>query len=266
MMAILLCYSAAALVLLIGITIYELRMIAYRQDKQRHPHARRWRMRPVVFADVPTLALLKVHYRKLTNHQQTGEYALNVRGQEEMSSEALLEALQLLILRPNQKSMSITPLLSSPQTFTQLMYAYRIILSTPLHAARIGLRIPASHTSSITLSRIEHIGSFSQRTFSSAYGLAAFLLKYITCLLAAYAIYIAFAVSQAEPLVLLLISYGIYSLHAIWSYPRITLTDRIAYSLLAPTSLVHVLCLPALNIYNSLHRKVVNIHLARHRT
>lgn len=243
-------YLAAALILLVGITLHEIRVIKYERDKQLHPYARRWRQRPIVSVDARNLPAIKHHYRNITQENQIGKYALKLQKGANIPRGELTNAVQFLEQHPHLASISLSEQANQIDTLPKLLTLYRTILSTPLHLARAGLYIPASASAPITLVATQEKTPL-HTVWRTVYTTGATLLRYGTLLLVAYAFYVAFALAQPQLFMLITCAYFSYAFYAIWSYQHISLGDKVTYSLLAPVSPLYIFIVP---IVASLHQ------------
>lgn len=231
---------AAAFTLLIGTTLHDIRSIRREHAMRRHPHTRRWRARPSVAVTSSNISQLKRHYRHIvqyTNHRHT-PYILS--GDARLAPGALLEAVRALEEQPKLVSITLSPQLKSPETLLQLLHNYRIILSTPLFEARSGLGIAAPVVAPTVMTRATPRSSTQIRLTQAGYGVAAYVLKFLSLFLGCYALYLALAVAQPMPFTVIVCVLGAYTVYSVAHYRHFSVADKLAYTLLSPVCFPYI--------------------------
>ncbi len=198
---------------MVAITLADLRAISLEKALQRHPHARKW--------------------RGVTRLRKS----LSLHGDKNLLPHKTVRlALAQFQANPATRFVEMIPRLMFPQTTQQFFAAYRMIASAPFVRLRAVLNVRSSQQqwpmflqTDITKTHLEWCYSFA------VWILAVSNISLIT--------YIGSIAILGEPHYLLgyIAIFSLWLMWSIWSYPTITIRQKIFYLLFAPASLSYFL-------------------------
>lgn len=234
-----------AMFVVIAITIHDIRSINLEKALRRHPHARRWRRRPMItinYDAIPsatsTQSLQQGGYRNIRIEEDgQAELSLQMGADDILHRLALRDANSYLQYRPTARFVEIMPQLAFPQTTRQFFAAYRTLALAPfvkVHAV-MNTNTLARHWP--VLLREHTLPTWRERFYT----LAAWMIAVTHLLLFLYIGYVSTVAGQVHYLLVYLAVFGLWLLWSITSYPRLSVRQRLAYMLLAPASLGYFL-------------------------
>lgn len=231
--------------LVVGMTRKDIRQSRMEHEVKIHPHAKKWRKRPMVHVLIDSGSdytwlrhTRKTDYRKVTAISEKIEVKdgllLKLPAHSSLPHGSLKQAIMQFNSHPSLGSIELLPTIARPALSTgELFDHYYILLSAPLADMRNGLGLRVASSPFPTL--INHASN--QKSFIPRIAVQIFHVVNLT--LFTHAIYSAVIVTRPE---LLLLYSGLFGLWALWSimrYPAMSLRLKILYVLLLPTSLVY---------------------------
>lgn len=232
---------------LIGLTLYDIRIVGIEKQRKKHPHAKRWRRRPTLIIDASpdTVRTIKKHYRNTYTIDDTratnGELLLTLPVGVSVDKRSLLQSIRYLDIHPQLTSLEVATNLKHPKTVSEFLHLYRLIVATIIARARTG--IGGGMASSSPLPMLTRRTNTPLRTsvqiWSYLYRTASYLITVAVPCILAYALYLAIIPHQLE---LLSVSTAVFCLFvgmAIWSYEQLTLVNKLSYTLLIPATLIY---------------------------
>ncbi len=239
--------AVSLLATIVGITLHDVRLIKLDKEFRRHPHARRWRKRPMVSIVIdrkPSSACLasirRSNYRKVeivsNGSEVHGELLLSIASNTMIAQTALSQAARQFNANPSMPSFEIIPILESPQTIREFFRVYHTIALAPFVAARAGLGIALPNSSWPLMTNL-HTTPMSRRT--RLYLVLRWLAAVANLYTLVYAGYIAIILYQPEFLLMYLAAFGLWLLWAVSRYHQLRFRDKLIYLLLAPASLIY---------------------------
>lgn len=237
----------ATLVVCLGATFHDIRSIRLQRDKTRHPHARRWRHRPLIHITSPQqidIAGMKRQYRNIVastpNSPSKDNYTLLMKMTQTLPSAEILHAVQQLQAQSYLSSIVLIPTLPSPSSLLQLLTHFRLIYATPLASARSGLGIN-TYSPLPTLVRPAHTITLYLQIWRILYELTAYMCKLASLLVIGYAVLTAHMLAQPLLALVVLCCFLSYSTYAIWQYRLLSRRQKIIYIALSPVSIGYLL-------------------------
>lgn len=191
---------------IVAITLYDLRTIRQEKALRKHPYARRWRRKP---------ATIMQHVGKNT-----------------LSKTSLRDAKHQLQYRPHARFVEIIPPQQFPEATRQFFAAYKRFADMPLIKLRSVLNVqPLAHNWP-TVSRQPQLAM--KRDY--IYPAAGWVLAVCHIWLLLYATYIAIAASDVAYLMAYMSLFGVWLGWSIMSYPQLGMVQKISYLLLMPAA------------------------------
>ena len=228
-------YITIGLVTLIGITLHDIRETAWLRSYRRHPHAKRYRERPMVFVDLKgvssaQLKSLRKHYRNLTLITSS-KYTLVLETPLSLPKDALKNAIMRLNSQPSLGSYEISPALAPAETLPQLFENYRHIANDLFRKSRSGLGIYTADAPIMQTSNIQQTGR------DKLYAALAITAKLPLPLLLIWLSYTGIVRGISEVLLAGLLSFGLFMITALWWHDQLTLRQKVSYALLLPITI-----------------------------
>lgn len=231
----------------IGITLSDIRSLRLNSDFRRHPHARRFRQRPLVSVVIdgePTDDSLKSirrsNYRKheiITNEKViNGQLLLTITPDTILERTAISRAVRQFNNDSSMHMIEIMPVLQSPQTVRQFFHFYHKIASAPFITARAGLAVTLPRSSWPVLANLE-MTAVTRRT--RIYLIMRWLAGIANLYTLVYVGYIAVVLYQPEFFLMYLGTFGAWMLWAMSRYQQLRFRDKLFYLVLAPASLIY---------------------------
>jgi len=229
-------YLTIGIVVLVGITLHDIRETAWLRSYRRHPHAKRYRERPMIFIDSQKISSaqlmsLRKSYRKLTL-TTASKYIFILETPPAFSKDALKNAIMRLNSQPSLGSYEISPALAPAETLPQLFENYRHIANDLFRKSRSGLGIYTP--TSVSVIQKSHIQRTSR---DKLYTLLATAAKLPLPLLLIWVAYMGIVVGISEVLLATLQSFGLFMIAALWWHDQLTLRQKISYALLLPITI-----------------------------
>lgn len=224
----------ALIVTLIGIAANDLQGIRYERSFQRHPHARRWRVKPRIAFDTTDkkqFVELRRVYRNLTTSDSQTDWTLSIPDGISIEPAHIPHAVRRLN-DSARSSQLILPRIDSPDSLKSLLGAYTVMVGAPIASARNGFGVAAADCYPV-IARTNHAPS----RLSILYDVASFVMTMllIACFILSFAAAILFA--TPEPLIAILVTFGLWAVWSIGRYPDISLPRRLLFILLLPAAL-----------------------------
>lgn len=228
-------YLTVGIIALIGITLHDIRETVWLRRYRKHPHAKHYRERPMVFVDSKGLSSaqlksLRKYYRNLTL-TTSGKYTLVLETPVALPKDALKNAILRLNSQPDLKSHELSSTLTPAETLSQLFENYRSIASDLFRKSRSGLRVYTADTPIIQTSNIQQTGR------DELYTLLATIIKLPLPLLLIWLSYMGIVVGVSELLLAGLLSFGLFMIAALWWHDQLTLKQKMSYALLLPITI-----------------------------
>lgn len=243
--------------LLIGISLYDIREIRHARAYRLHPHARRYRQRPlvsVVIRGEPTEQCLQslqhTSYRKLQviaspSQKINGDLILTLPRAAILPKHAIRQAVIELSSRPNLSSLEVPVKIMSPTTLGELFGAYRDTMRSLFRKSRAGLGISPPSTAARLLTR-----TTSQETsaWQKVYTVSAAVAPLPALASGGLALYMLLVPGQAQPFMTLLAYLGLFMLLAIWWHDQLSFMQKVTYTILMPISIWYFLGVGVVNL------------------
>jgi hypothetical protein len=247
--------ATSSIVIIVGITIHDIHAIRLDQQFSRHPHARRWRKRPLVSIVIngePSTAcavsIRRSNYRKVeiiaAGRSIKGALIFSLAPDTVLDHSAISQAVKQFNNSLSKSQVEMTPVLRSPQTLRQFFHNYYVIASAPFIAVRAGLGIRQPYSSWPMIVRLQLADTTRWTHLYIAFRWLTHVAN-LTVLL--YVSYIAVVLYQPEFLLMYLAGFVLWMIWAIVRYRHLSFVQKITYLLLAPASLIYfaVRCLTA---------------------
>lgn len=228
-----------------GITKADIQKLRLARDIQRHPGARRWRVRPAINISQDDLSpkqlasLRKNRYRKLHVNksvtQPVNALQLSLPTNTLLADNAILSSVHLLASDEQRKAVVMAPALSAATTISQLFTNYYYIAAYPFIASQFGLRVVTAQKQWPTMTR----STLMINRRSILYIIGRWVLQSFNLVTFIYASYLAFILGQSDLILLYAAGFYLWMVWAAILYPSISLAGRIAYIMLLPVSFVY---------------------------
>jgi hypothetical protein len=237
---------AAFITFVVGMTLRDIHKVKLAREYRKHPHARRWRERPLVSIVIdgdPTEECLRrirhSDYNKIqivTNGQAIdGDYILTLAPDAILERTAISRAMREFSSDHSLGSIELPVAVRPPKTTRQLFSVYRLIAAAPFTATRAGLRVALPSTSTPTLIRMETY-EFSVR--SHLYTAGRWIVQVVVLLTLLYVVYVATTFYRPEFLLMYLATFGLWMLWSIASYRHFSFRQKLMYFALSPVSII----------------------------
>lgn len=232
-------WCGIGLALIIGVSLHDIRAVWRQQAQRRHPHARRYRQRPLVsvISDGSSLVLRRqLGYRNHewidAAHTPRGEYILQLNGHF-IPNDALRRAVITLASQPAMRHVELPRRLSAPTTLWQLLANYRTIAGDLALKARGGLNIYPASASTVLLRRQQIRPTIADYCYRGIGVIALPTVAYG----GAMAVSMALLFRQPQLLMAVLTGWGLWLGLAILWHDQLTTRQKLGYLAVAPVSL-----------------------------
>ncbi len=232
---------------LIGLTLYDIRIVEIEKQRKKHPHAKQWRQRPVLIIDAlpDAIRTIKKHYRNsysINSAQVTNDtLLLTLPDRATVDKHSLLQAIRYLDIHPQLTSLAVVSSPKHPKTLGEFLHLYRLSIATIIARARTG--IGGGMASSSPLPILTRQASTPPRTsariWSYLYRTASYLATVTVPCILTYALYLAIIPHQLELLAICTAVFCLFVSIAIWSYEQLMLVNKLSYTLLIPATLIY---------------------------
>jgi hypothetical protein len=243
-------FIAITCAVLIGVSVHDIRAIHRERAIKIHPHAKKWRERPlvsIIIDGTPTeacLASIKNNkYRKkeiITHSSQIpkGDFIIKIHSTVILMPTAILNAVHELNSRQSLQYVELSQHLNNLTNLRQLLNNYQLFAREVFQKSRSGLTISLGNTPQVVMSRRSHTQlSLKNKVWNSLYGTIAILTKIILPFLLMYALYLAFALQQSDALLSVLAIFSVFMTLAIWGHGQLLFVRKLQYFSLLPVSL-----------------------------
>lgn len=243
----------AVALFLIGITLYDVRMIKREQRFRRHPYAKKWRQRPILWL-YPTSAAfstaelkdLRKLYRKIVFREYIPEQrgiVLALGSAAELRKDTLLAALRQLADTPD-RVIELIPAIQPAQSVGHLLGNYRVILATMVMKARSGLGVaPLSSLFPALIPVPPAKQGRTMKTWNWLYHSSSFALAIILPVFITYTLYLGTILHQPGLFFICTAGFTVFLTIALWSYDHLGAVQKIGYCLLMPATYPYFLLL-----------------------
>ncbi len=239
--------AISSIATIVGITIYDIHAIRLDKQFRRHPHARRWRNRPLVSVVIdgePSVASLasirRNNYRKVEivadGQPVNGQLVLSLAPDAVIERTTISQAVRQFNNQASKSQVETIPVLQPPQTLRQFFHNYYLIASAPFIAVRTGLGIKQPYSPWPVIVRLQSAGMTRQTRLYIAFRWLTHIANLAVLL---YVGYVAVVLYQPEFLLMYLAGFGLWMVWAISSYRYLSFGQKITYLLLAPASLIY---------------------------
>lgn len=240
LISVLFCLTLTAFVA--GTVRHELQLIRIQTSVKRHPYARKWRNKPIVWiiGGVPNQ---RHNYRKIRRTNSLIARALLaaiIPKDAIIDRSAIKNAVQQFNDDPQLKLVEILPLMRTPHSIRELFLSYKLFAASPFVASRAGLGIDVTSGELPVAIRNESV-PVSHMTF--AYTLASWLAKLANLSILMYSLYLALVPGYALFFIIYIASFSAWLAWSIITYPHLRMSQKLAYLLLLPVSFVYFLFL-----------------------
>jgi hypothetical protein len=223
---------------LIGVTLLDVILIRQKQLYAKHPHARRWRHRP--FISLIGTAKQHLGYRKIeyieADQQPKGELVAYTVSSIYLNKEILNQLIWEFNARPNLAQITLSPRISDPKTFIQLIKNYFYIATDVFRRSRAGLGIYQTKPTQPVIQRVDTLQTQWQTYWHGLYQFVAAMNAILIPIAVTYIVYIALSTKQPDMLTIVLCSFGIFMAASIWGHEAMTFKQKVFYSLLLPVT------------------------------
>jgi hypothetical protein len=232
-------------VLTTGIALHSIRAIRMQHAFAKHPHARRWRSKPLITVTTedgePTrhIVALRPQYRKLVSNRENTDtdFLLWLPARTVLNPHDLPSSVRQFSYDPTLYSTPLLPVISTPQSLSEFLHAYSLIIGAPLAQARAGLFVDPVRSFPYIVN--QSVSAPPYRT--QLYAIYGWLFGVIALLVFLFAFHMAIVMNRPELLLAYLCGFSLWCAWAIGRYPYLALHTKILFILLFPTSLGYFL-------------------------
>ncbi|USN96768.1 MAG: hypothetical protein H6797_01020 [Candidatus Nomurabacteria bacterium] len=234
---------------LLGMTIHDIRKIRLESQLRSRPRIR-FKKLPLVSIYVDGTPSNKCmesiwnnDYRKIEikplSQPINGKLILRLKSDYVLEKSAINYAVHRLEKDRSLVVVELSPVLQFPDTFGQLLHAYRLIAAAPFASSRAGFGIALTHPLNPILIRPSYHKNMRTKTYAITRWFA-----FVACIVAQiYACFLALFLYQPILLIGCLSCFWLWMVAAITHYPHLSFRQRIFYALLIPTSLGYIVLL-----------------------
>ena len=233
------------LITIIGVTIHDIRVVAFMREQRQHPHARRWRTRPlvsVIYADEPSddqlSTIAKSNHKKheivKVGKKARGQMLLTLPNNDVLANDSLRNAVRKIQYYVSHRRVEIVPVFRSPQTITELFSLYKRLALLPFVSFREAMNITTAPSLWPVLSdKNTYVPTWRDTTYATTKWIVSVTNLAVLC----YICFFAFMTAQPDLLLLYVAGFGLWMLWSIASYPYFSFTQKLTLFALSPISL-----------------------------
>ncbi len=232
------------LVTIVTTTFHDIRLIHLDKQLRRHPHARRWRQKPVVsivyeseLSEASRLSILQSSYRKRKIIQDPSlapdGLVLFMRGSDVLQRTAIRDAVVQFQYRQSTGFVEIIPRVTFPRTVRQFFAVYHDLALAPFIKLRSALGVAPTMSRWPIAVRTESVKRFR----GIIYGTVRWVVQLTNLAVLLYVGYIGFALQQPDYLLAYGMAFGLWMVWAIGGHQQLSFRQKLAYFALLPASL-----------------------------
>jgi hypothetical protein len=250
MEAIILYLSAAmvigtAVTVLVGVSINDIAMIIKEKEYRRHPHAKRWRNRPLVSVIIPSditdqtiKSITQNGYRKIElihndAHSPKGQLVLKISRDMILKKGVIRAAVHQFNGRPRLQRIELETTLSRPNTVRGFFAIYLQVIRSMFLKSRAGLGVYPKQSVYPTIIRSDIPPHWTTRLYQACSIASAFIAPAGF----AYVYYIGFVLHQPDILMVALAVGSAFMVFVLWWNDQLSFKQKLTYMLLLPATI-----------------------------